>query len=150
MQDLRSIEEIAAEEKVPFLYLVAASRKWRFHEKAKCPKPILDWLMAHFPDAGIEPVSIDRRYACEWEKGVTPSFRTSDNLPKPIFRLCLTDAQAQAFDAAWSDPARQPADGKDDFFFITFQFLYVPGPAELDKLPSSMAAGGEVNEMDGQ
>jgi hypothetical protein len=147
MQDLRRIEDIAIEEGVPFLYLVAASPEWEHYEKAKCPKPIREWLAVHLPTAEIEPVRIDRRYACEWEKGATPSFQTSDELPAPIFRLRLTDEQALAFDTVWGDPARQPADGKDDFFFITLQLLDVRRFAEFDELRSSTVTSSEADEM---
>lgn len=131
MQSLRSIEDITIQDKVPIHYLVAAFPEWEFYDAANCPQPILDWLAVEYPNINVEQVRLDGRYWRLLNDDAAVPFLSNDELPTPIFRLDLTDEQAQAFDVAWSDPARQPAGGKVDFLFITVQPQFPPEWREI-------------------
>lgn len=118
MPTLRTSAPVAATAKTQFA--IAAHPQWEHYDPKACPLPIRNWIADHCPGIAIERVELEGKLYCEF-LNCEADFATSDEIPRPIFRLGLNDAQAKAFSAAWSHPSRQPADGNENFYFILLE-----------------------------
>lgn len=117
-EQLRTVDDIHANDGLAAFYLISADPRWKFYDSAACPAPISAWLAEHCPEVSIEQVEIAKLRAAVPDDGVTLSFSDSAGLPRPIFYLKgLTDDQAEVFAKEWSKPELQPPEGEEDFYF---------------------------------
>ena len=112
------------------IYAIAVCPSWKHWHATDCPKPIQELLAEKYPDVSIELVS-------GW-KGITNFAPDSEevidlaDLPQPVFRLGLSDSQAEAFDRDLEALSRATGNERDDFYF-----LY------LDRKPHPACLSGE-------
>ena len=98
------------------IYAIAGCPTWEHWHTTECPKPIQELLATKYPNVSIEPV-------CGW-KGKTNFAPNSEevidlaDLPQPVFRLGLSDSQAEAFDRDLEALSAETGNEGDDFFFM--------------------------------
>ena len=112
------------------IYAIAVCPSWKYWQATECPRPIMDLIARKYPDVSIELVS-------GW-KGKTNFAPDSEevidlaDLPQPVFRLGLSDRQAEAFDRDLEALSRATGNEGDDFFFMY-----------LDRKPHPACLSGE-------
>ena len=112
------------------IYAIAVCPSWKHWHATECPRPIRELIASKYPDVSIERVS-------GW-KGKTNFAPDSEevidlaDLPQPVFRLGLSDSQAEAFDRDLEALSRATGNERDDFYF-----LY------LDRKPHPACLSGE-------
>ena len=112
------------------LYAIAVCPSWKHWHATECPRPIMDLIARKYPDVSIERVSGWKgkvNFAPDSEEVIDLA-----DLPQPVFRLGLSDSQAEAFDRDLEALSRATGNERDDFYF-----LY------LDRKPHPACLSGE-------
>ena len=98
------------------LYAIAVCPSWKHWHATECPRPIMDLIARKYPDVSIERVSGWKgkvNFAPDSEEVIDLA-----DLPQPVFRLGLSDSQAEAFDRDLEALSRATGDEGDDFYFL--------------------------------
>ena len=112
------------------IYAVAVCPSWKHWHATECPRPIMDLIARKYPDVSIERVSGWKgkvNFAPDSEEVIDLA-----DLPQPVFRLGLSDSQAEAFDRDLEALSRATGNEGDDFFFMY-----------LDRKPHPACLSGE-------
>ena len=98
------------------IYAIAVCPSWTHWHATECPRPIMDLIARKYSGVTVERVS-------GW-KGKTNFAPDSEevidlaDLPQPVFRLGLSDSQAEAFDRDLEALSAETGNEGDDFFFM--------------------------------
>ena len=112
------------------IYAIAVCPSWKHWHATECPRPIMDLIARKYPDVSIERVSGWKgkvNFAPDSEEVIDLA-----DLPQPVFRLGLSDSQAEAFDHDLEALSRATGNEGDDFFFMY-----------LDRKPHPACLSGE-------
>lgn len=112
------------------IYAIAVCPNWEHWHATECPRPIKEMMATKYPDVSIELVSGWKgkaNFAPDSEEVIDLA-----DLPQPVFRLGLSDSQAEAFDRDLEALSRATGNERDDFYF-----LY------LDRKPHPACLSGE-------
>lgn len=124
------------------IYAIAVCPSWRHWQETECPRPIMGMLNSKYPDVSIERVS-------GWKGKVNfapDSENTIDlaDLPQPVFRLGLSDNQAEAFDKDLEALSAETGNAREDFLFLTIDRKLHPACLSGEELLAEI----DLNDVD--
>ena len=112
------------------IYAIAVCPSWSHWHATECPRPIMDLIARKYSGVTVERVSGWKgkaNFAPHSEEVIDLA-----DLPQPVFRLGLSDSQAEAFDRDLEALSRATGNEGDDFYFIY-----------LDRKPHPACLSGE-------
>ena len=124
------------------LYAIAVCPSWKHWHATEGPRPIMDLIARKYPDVSIERVS-GWKGKVNFAPGSEEIIELAD-LPQPVFRIGLTESQAEAFGHDLEALSRATGSEGDDFYFLTIDRK--PHPACLSD--EELLAEFDLNEVD--
>jgi len=122
-------------------YAIAVCPNWKHWHATKLPLPIRE-LMIRYPGVAIERVSGWKGIV--WKEDGEDELFDPHDIPQPVFRLGLSDDQAEAFKQDLKALSRETGEVVDDFIFLTID--RTPNPACLSD--EELEAGIDLSEID--
>ena len=124
------------------IYAIAVCPSWRHWHATECPRPISDMMAQTYPNVSIERVS-------GWQGGVVFAPDSEDtfelvDLPQPVFRLGLSENQAEAFDKDLTALSAETGNAGDDFYFLTIDRKRHPACLSGEELLAEI----DLNDVD--
>ena len=124
------------------IYAIAVCPSWTHWHATECPRPIMDLIARKYSGVSVARVSGWKgkvNFAPDREKVIDLA-----DLPQPVFRLGLSDSQAEAFDRDLEALSAETGNEEDDFYFMYLDRK--PHPACLSG--EELLAEFDLNEVD--
>jgi len=119
MKTLRTYEQVAQEDPLTPVYVIAACPEWPHYDSKECPAVIRAWIEQHYPEVVIEPLSGLSFHKTVSTKQEYPHGFLLCHLPRPLFRIGFSEEQADHFFRAWSSPPLDTPEAPRDFYWLT-------------------------------